>query len=166
MCVCVCLGNVLFLLFSFFANTSCQRLLLRLCYRWPAWWAFALLVAWLCYIYYVEIVCFCLHCWNKYTTTTAFNQNQSAPHGHSAFLCKKCCEDCCWLCCCCNLWSMNRQTMRQTIATDTEPTNQNFHSMKFQLVTITTTTTTKTVTYTFTSDQNVVSSEVLAVQIR
>jgi len=33
--------------FSFFANTSCQRLLLRLCYRWPAWWAFALLVAWL-----------------------------------------------------------------------------------------------------------------------
>jgi len=27
---------VLFSLFSFFANTSCQRLLLRLCYRWPA----------------------------------------------------------------------------------------------------------------------------------
>jgi len=26
---------------SFFVNTSCQRLLLRLCYRWPAWWALA-----------------------------------------------------------------------------------------------------------------------------
>ena len=34
--------------FSFFANTSCRRLLLRLCYRWPASWAFALQVAWLC----------------------------------------------------------------------------------------------------------------------
>ena len=40
-------------------------------YWWPAWWAVALLVAWLCYL--LNLLCcncvFCLLCWNKYTTT-------------------------------------------------------------------------------------------------
>jgi len=33
-------------------------LLFCLCYRWPAWWAFALLVVWLCRTYYVVVICF------------------------------------------------------------------------------------------------------------
>jgi len=33
-------------------------LIFCLCYRWPAWWAFVLLVAWLCSTYYVVITCF------------------------------------------------------------------------------------------------------------
>ena len=55
---------------SSFTNILVLILLFCLCYRWPAWWAFALLVAWLCRTYYVVITCFLFACWNKYTTTT------------------------------------------------------------------------------------------------
>jgi len=58
-----CLVNVFFLLSLTYRFST----IILLCYRWPAWWASALLVAELCKTYYVVITCVV---WNKYTTTT------------------------------------------------------------------------------------------------
>ena len=55
LCACVCLVNVYFFLLLTYRFSDYYFVL---CYRWPVWWAFALLVAWLWETYYVVIACF------------------------------------------------------------------------------------------------------------